>query len=477
MQRKLTAYLLVCAMLAALTACGESQPSGTDTTDGETSSAPVETSEFVPANVKYGGVDFVIAENDVGDWMQSAFITEQNGEVLNDSIYERNRIVEELYDVNIKGYKIDGYRSDQNLSQIKNSVLAGDKEFDIAYIPGQLTSKLFTEPDFLVPLSEIDTIDLSHSWWAQGSVEAMTFFGKTVSATGDMIVSTDGSATVTFFNKTLADQYKIDVYDVVRQGKFTFDWVYQTGQLAQSDLNGDTKIDTADDRFGFIVESLNLIHMISSAGEKLARTNQNGEPELTINSKVIDIAQRYVEVINDTDTVISVQDYRIKSGGPASVFNPGRAFFWITNLQRMNAARSFEVDFGMVPFPKWEESDEYIAPMNGYWDSWLMVPATNDELDRTGNIVEALGYYSKELVTPAFIETSVTTKALRDDESAEMLQMVLPKMSFDAGLYFDWGYSQFIQIATKHTSDVVSLIDSERPAIEASIADFIKAFK
>ena len=115
--------------------------------------------------------------------------------------------------------------------------------------------------------------------------------------------------------------------------------------------------------------------------------------------------------------------------------------------------------------------------MNGYWDSWLMVPATNDELDRTGNIVEALGYYSKELVTPAFIETSVTTKALRDDESAEMLQMVLPKMSFDAGLYFDWGYSQFTQIATKHTSDVVSLIDSERPAIEASIADFIKAFK
>ncbi|MGN1129323.1 MAG: hypothetical protein ACI4T6_10285, partial [Candidatus Flemingiibacterium sp.] len=107
MQRKLTAYLLVCAMLAALTACGESQPSGTDTTDGETSSAPVETSEFVPANVKYGGVDFVIAENDVGDWMQSAFITEQNGEVLNDSIYERNRIVEELYDVNIKDSKIE----------------------------------------------------------------------------------------------------------------------------------------------------------------------------------------------------------------------------------------------------------------------------------------------------------------------------------------------------------------------------------
>ena len=279
------------------------------------------------------------------------------------------------------------------------------------------------------------------------------------------------------FRPQLADQFKIDVYDVVRQGKFTFDWVYQTGQLAQSDLNGDTNIDTADDRFGFIVESLNLIHMISAAGEKLARTNQKGEPELSINSKVVDIAQRYVEVINDTDAVISVQDYRIKSGGPASVFNPGRAFFWITNLQRMNAARSFEVDFGMVPFPKWEESDEYIAPMNGYWDSWLMVPATNDELDRTGNIVEALGYYSKELVTPAFIETSVTTKALRDDESAEMLQMVLPKMSFDAGLYFDWGYSQFIQIATKHTSDVVSLIDSERPAIEASIADFIKAFK
>ena len=474
--------MLLAAMLASV-GCGSA--ADTPKNDGTTSSSssdtttePAETSEFTAENVNYGGADFIIAENDIGDWMQSAFITEENGDVLNDAIYKRNSIVEDLYGINIKGYKIEGGRNSQDLASLKNSILAGDKDYDVAYIPGQLTSKIFTDPQYLIPLSDISTLDLSHSWWAQNSVEEMTFGGKTISATGDLIVTTTGSTTVTFFNKTLADQYNLDIYQTVRDGKFTLDYVYETGKTVSADLNGDAKRDANDDRFGLIVESLNLMHTVNTAGEKLVTKDSEGYPVCNIGSaNIVDVVMKYVSIIDDTDTVISVQDGRIKDGGPAGVFNSDRAMFWYTNLQRMNAARSFDAEFGLVPLPKYDESDEYIGPVGGYWDSWLMVPATQDDTDRVGVVLEALGYYSQQYVTPAFIETSVTTKTLRDDESAEMLEIVLANRSFDAGMYFGWGYAQLIGTAVDHNQNFASLVAADKSAIDASIAEFVANFK
>ena len=483
-KRRITAALILAMTLATLASCGSDTGNSNDgttaqTTGGEdTTSVAEETepSEFKAADADFGGADFIIAENDIGDWMQSAFIETENGDVLNDSIYRRNSIVEDLYNVNIKGFKIEGERNRQDLAQLKNGILAGDKDYDVAFIPGSLCATMFSDPSYLVPLSDVSTLDLTHSWWAQDSVDTMTFGSKTISATGDMVVTTTGSSTVTLFNKALANQYDLDVYSVVRDGKFTVDYVYDTAKLVSADLNGDTKMDANDDQFGWMVESLNIIHLIGASGEKLVTRDESGLPVSNIDSsKLVEVVMKYVDIINDKDSVISVQDNRIKDGGPAGVFDGGRMLFWETNLQRMKAARSFTVDFGLIPFPKYEESDEYIAPVGGYWDSWLMIPATNSDTDRTGTVLEALGYYSQQLVTPAFVETSVTTKALRDDDSAEMLDMVLKNRSFDTGVYFSWGTNEAFKASVNHVSNFTSVAASGKSKIDASIASFIEA--
>ncbi|MDD7301138.1 MAG: hypothetical protein PUG87_04240 [Eubacteriales bacterium] len=135
-KRRITAALILAMTLATLASCGSDTGNSNDgttaqTTGGEdTTSAAEETepSEFKAADADFGGADFIIAENDIGDWMQSAFIETENGDVLNDSIYRRNSIVEELYNVNIKGFKIEGERNRQDLAQLKNVILAGDKD-------------------------------------------------------------------------------------------------------------------------------------------------------------------------------------------------------------------------------------------------------------------------------------------------------------------------------------------------------------
>lgn len=477
MKKRIISLAILCAVLTA-TACGNGTAAGGETTPEpeETTTEAPETSEFEPAALSMDDGDFIIAENDIGDWMQSAFVTEENGEVLNDSIYKRNMTVEDLYKVNIKGYKIQGGRNSQQLTELTNSILAGDKEFDVAFIPGELSSIIFNKPDYIIPLSEVKTLDLTHSWWDAQSVEAMTFKGRTISATGDMVVSTTGSSTITIFSKKIADDYGYDMYQLVNDGKFTLDKAYELGQAVHADVNGDGKFEPDYDRFGLNLEALNLSQMVNAAGEKMVTTNKDGLPELTLNTpKVSEVVQKMITILDDYDSVVCGQDNRMKVSNFTNMFNEDRMFLWVTNLQRMNSARSYTADFGLIPFPKYEESDEYSAPVNPYWSSWIIIPATNADNDSTGYMLDALGYYSQQLVTPAFIETSVTTKALRDDESAKILASVLANKVFDAGTYFNWGYRLLYNMMMQHNPNLASTLAAESDTIKASISSFIEA--
>lgn len=84
-------------------------------------------------------------------------------------------------------------------------------------------------------------------------------------------------------------------------------------------------------------------------------------------------------------------------------------------------------------------SPEYCSTTNIAWCDNLIVPATNTDLERTGYILDAMGYYSQQLVTPAFIETTVLGKSLRDEDSAEMIELIYDTQVYDIALMFDWG--------------------------------------
>ena len=408
--------------------------------------------------------------------MQSAFVEEENGDTLNDSIWLRNTTVEEMYNVDIKGYTIKGGRNSQKLNDLTKSILSGDKEFDVAYIPGELTSVILSKPDYLIPLSDIETLDLTHTWWDQASAEAMTIMGNTLSATGDLIVSMTGSSTITLFNKRIAADNDIDVYGIVRSGKMTFAEMYALAKDVIADLNGDGVMSPDDDRFGICFEAMNLGMFVEAAGEHLSGINEDGVPELMLDTpRVAEIVQHFIGIIDDYDVCCGPES-RMRKISLDKFFSEERLFMLITNLQRMNAARSYTTDFGVIPFPKYEESDEYSAPVNTYWSSWLMIPSTQDDTDRCGTILDALGYYSQKYVTPAFIDTSITTKSIRDNDSAEMLEMILDNKVFDIGDFFDWGHILLYVMAMNHNKDIASAFASEQGKIDASIASFIEAY-
>ena len=121
-----------------------------------------------------------------------------------------------------------------------------------------------------------------------------------------------------------------------------------------------------------------------------------------------------------------------------------------------------------------------MVPISVAWGTFLVMPITNDKFDMTGHVIEAMGYYGQQLVTPAFIETTVQGKTLRDDESIEMLDILLSNRVYDIATFYNWGgiNDMFSQIAMKSNLQFASSYAKIEKKVQAALektVDLLKA--
>jgi len=99
-----------------------------------------------------------------------------------------------------------------------------------------------------------------------------------------------------------------------------------------------------------------------------------------------------------------------------------------------------EADFGILPYPKYDEAQKEYYNTVGSWHSVFMcVPKVQENPDRTGILVEAIAYESMKTVTPAYYEIALKGKYTRDNESSDMLDIILATRCYDLGWYYQIG--------------------------------------
>jgi len=99
-----------------------------------------------------------------------------------------------------------------------------------------------------------------------------------------------------------------------------------------------------------------------------------------------------------------------------------------------------EIDFGVLPVPKFDEAqDRYYCTVSPYTANFIAFPATMTEAERNGMIVEALSCESMYTLTPAYYDKTLNGKAVRDEESSEMLDIIFSSTVMDLGHSFGWG--------------------------------------
>ena len=484
MNRKsaLSALLAALLLTGALASCGSNETTQTqntpDTTPSDTTAAVTETAEpelkpDLPEK-NYDGYEFTILNGNMSDWMMIYTVDadEETGDSLNDAIYRRNSAVEEQYGISIVEINDTGAQS-----MAKKAVAAGDSKYDLMLTVKANALDLVLQ-NYLIEYSDIPYIDTSAPWWVQGSMTSMSianrvFYGISMFDTTHY----DGVRTF-FFNKQMVEAYDLESpYDLVKAGKWTLDKFYELGMAVSQDLNGDGKWD-ADDQYGYCtwysVGSQTL--MTGSAANLSVHKDENDMPVHDMNSDY------YIKRLTRVAEIVSGEGFYNKSAdntnnGGVEFFKAGHSLFYNETMGNAQKLRQMDIDFGIIPGPKWDEAQEsyYNCGGNPYF---MCVLTTNADLERTGIVMESLAYESVKTVKVAAYDEMLMGKVSRDNDSEAMLDIINSTLVYDHPIAFEYLNTQVAQnYLFKGKTDFASLFTKNESKIAKEIQKYIDAYE
>ena len=442
--------------------------------------------EFTPVDgLDYDGYKFRILGFDgkANAWQAvsiSEIIAEEEiGEPIHDAIYRRNNEIEELYNIKIDIVPVTYPNRDDFARIASKAILAGDDVFDTAFLLGSAIPTVLGKKNMAHDLTAIPSLDLSKSWWDQNSRDALSVGNKLTMVIGDVNLYSSFAPMVIYANKQIIEEYSVgNLYQLVRDGEWTWDALYDIARMTAKDLDGDGVI-KKDDQIGFSLEATHLYVATNSAGGFMTPKNNGDIPELAPNiEKISSVIDKVLPIFKDTSTSLfgnSITGY----DNPyfeflVPKFRNGGIMFLVQQLLISFELRSMEADFAILPFPKYDEAQEnYGSVITNAFATYTVIPITCGDTERTANILQAMGYYSQKYITPAYYDVTVTNKLIRDDDTIEMLDIILRNRVFDLAFLYDWGgiAGIFESIALKKdaANTFVSLLEKNEAKIKAAI--------
>ncbi|MBQ8509459.1 MAG: extracellular solute-binding protein [Clostridia bacterium] len=477
---------LLCA--ANLTACG-GNAAGDDTTPAAGGTTAADTTEAAQWYASLGERNFegatyrILARDETSNWSQSVLemgLEVENGDVLNDAIYKRNRMVEDQYNLTLE------ITNDVKAHETsKNAILAGEDIADIVIVSLEACCSMNNQ-GMLYDLLQSPYLDFDQPYWDQNAKTDLAINGRLTFMTGDLTPMSGQGTWLMYFNKDLLEKYQLQSpYELVDNNQWTSDNMFNLAKKVASDLNGDTVIDDLD-QYGLLVQNDDVQMFYQGFGERYTENNAEGIPELVVGTtnRSVDAFEKLSSFFADTDTTLCSNRFASKYTEYHTVsvqtpcFQEGRALFYPSGVLRLFQMRDYEIEFGVLPMPKYDEDQEnYSHTVKVNWGSAACIPKTVSNFDDVSFVLEAMAAASLDTVTPAYYETTLGTKLMRDERSYDMLDIVMKSRSYDAIMFYNWGklVAALNKVGAEGGEAFMSTIEAKRESIEAAITTTIEA--
>ena len=453
-------------------------------TEAVTEPAVVREQPNLPENLDFGGHTFTIMNNEhsLPMWTQYGVGTDDmNGESLNDAIYSRNKTVEDQYNCTIVSYQTLDLGG-----ELSKLVKAGDSTMDLT-TPHLRTFASQASGGLYIDLHTVESLDLSRPWYDQNSVAEVSIMNRLFGAATDITLMDKQATGALVFNKGIYSDYDLDstfgdIYSIVRDGKWTFEMMSAMATSVSSDLNGDG-IMTDADLYGLLYQRDTLTSFFTAFDINLATKNADDIPEMTLASdRNFTVTEHIFDLIYREDYCMHVmkyfgeQDYTDKM---VEMFQGDRALMMWIRLRDVEDLRSMEADFGILPMPKYEESDNsYRSAVNSYVGTMTCIPQTNYDPDMTGYFIEALASESHYTVIPEYYNINLQGKISRDEESREMLDLIFSNRHYDLGEIYDPGNfaNTLIFMTMDGKRDIASLWAKQEKSVTRNLEKLLEKF-
>lgn len=478
-------FILTSAMLAA---CAETVNQNAETSAGISTETEPETEDprYI-ANLPeadYEGYTFTFIDQDYGSsyWQTRDLVSEAaNGDLINDAVYARNQKIAEEYNVTFKEVISTDY-----LGKVTTSIKAGDDVYDCIQLVLQ-SSKNMVLQGYLLDANLLPYLDLDKAYWDSNVIDAMTIAGKTYMYNGDINISHYDSCGVLLFNKNMQEAYGTeDIYDIVNSGAWTMDKLIGISEGITTDLNGDNQLTLFDDAWGYIYQLDSITSHLIGGGGNFALKDENKLPyDDFYNDLNVTVSEKIADILS-SDRMINCQIQKSPDGSDilnfaSATFEEERGLFFWVRLRQTEIYRSMNTDFGIIPIPKYSESqDDYRTEVNIYIGTMLTVPITCTDPERTSVILEALAESSSKNLKQAYYDTNLTVKLSRDTESEKMLDIILNNVIIDIGEVYQIGGLSQAYINLYNDADnyrnLASFYAEYESKITADIEKLIAAF-
>lgn len=475
----LPAALLLCTLIS----CGADAGADTQVQTGADTAASTDAVTEAGFVYEYPELDLGAAEftilNSTTTWgFYTTFdLEEQTGDTLDDTIFQRNRKVEEAFNVTLVGVDKD---IGEAAGELRKTVNSGEDVYQSALISLGSIAPLVQE-QMLMNLRDCDAFRVDEEWWDQEILRTYNIGGNDIVwfAASELSLTGLECTVVPFFNERILNNLDLESpYDLVRNGTWTFD---KLGEYAKAgaNLNGADSFDTYDAsgpaQYGIVSYSTFPHAMLIAANEDYIRLDKDGIPYFALeNDHFFTVADKIASL---TATSGEFNDFNSGDIHYESIFRDGRALLTIAQVKATTKFRSMDDTFGILPMPKFDEAQEDYRCMRTGTSCVVCVPVTIGDMDACGAVMDALSYYSYTDVLPAYYDVTLTQKGLRNEDSVEMMNLIRDSRVPEIGSTFGWTSAISSQIETqlmKGKSDLASKIASQKSKVEAKIQETLE---
>lgn len=312
--------------------------------------------------------------------------------------------------------KIEMVKVESNFNDLVASNFAGGKIYaDIIETQGQPTGLY----KYMEDVSKVPALGLTTNDWDAFIGDSATFKGVQYGVGFMMTQNLAVSQVIIAFNKTLADRYGVgDLFQMVRDGKWTYDAFEKASKTAVEKSGGKTKglIGQIYSSIGVMVHT-NDTTLVRKSGENYVFAHDDKNLLAALNFWSDYCKKGYML---DHSSV----DYGASS---AKLFMQGKTLFMLTDYIGTSTwfNSQMEDEYGVLPLPKGPNAKGYTTVAG---TKYFMLTRENKNIDGAARVLVAManrtGWDMNEWDTVQ-LET-----ALRDEESLEMMKKYLLKGNF-----------------------------------------------
>ncbi len=336
--------------------------------------------------------------------------------------YERNKAVEEALGIRIATTLSDA----GTLFDALQSSVKADEYFADLILLQQKDIGTFAAANLLFNLRSAPFLDLSQPYFDSASVSAATAGHKTYAVAGPASFE-ETSLSAVYFNRSMMEWNGLPLpYTSVYNGTWTWDEFFRYC-AAVSDINGstDTRVYSYSTQYAAPYTPSNVFF---SCGGTFVNSQAGSTPKIAFSKDNSDeagvITRLYTDLNRNRDTENGLNQ-----------FYTGQSMFLLDRLYLMSWIPNCEDDWGILPMPKLNEEQKAYVSLTDESALFFAMQKNTVSAETASVVLSALNAASYGVLTDAYIDLALRDM-LRDNDSANMLEIIAHSRTYDFALAF-----------------------------------------